>query len=56
MFRFREFYFLFVSLFDWGYARTQFLSVSGIGTVSHWQDSEMENLLPTLTSLLDGNI
>ena len=45
MFCFHKFLFLSVGLFDWGYTRTKFFC-----TVTHWRDTEMESLLPTLTT------
>ena len=46
MFSFRELYFLLVGLFDWGYARMQFLSVSR-NQSGFTLDTKMENLLST---------
>ena len=46
MFRFHEVNFLLVGLFDWGICQNGiFFRYPGIGMVSHWRDTEMENLL-----------
>ena len=48
MFWFTENHFLFVGLDDWGNAETLNLFLyPGIGTVLHWQNPKLENLVPS---------